>query len=310
VQYISEFKLGILDFGYRDTTSPTDIMKDVIESAGIADRLDYSCYWFGEHHNGCKAWSNPEMMVPILAGVTERLNIGVAGILLAAHSPYRVALNFKLLSNIFPGRIDLGLANGVVKPHILRRMLCDDTKGIDMKCLFAGKLEELLDYLYRTREVYEREKIAIPPIGGVTPNVWKLGITFDNMAYCIADKLNFCFSLFHTQAPIDYDTDRKHIEAYRKQFYAVHGFAPTIRLAFAGICDKTMARAQATDRSLNPSTTPFKENSIIGDPCFFKEKLIELYEGYSISEFVFYDKSGDLEKRRWALESLAEVFDM
>lgn len=123
--FMNQITLGLLEFGYHQkNTNSLSVIQDVIDYVVKADELGFSRVWLTEHHNFYRTspWSNPEMLLPVLLGSTERIRIGMAGILINYHSPYRVALNFKLLANLYPRRVDLGLANGT-PPENIGRML-------------------------------------------------------------------------------------------------------------------------------------------------------------------------------------------
>ena len=110
-------RVGLLDFGLRHgKLNSLSVVEDLIDYAGRADQLGFSRFWIAEHHvpQTRAAWSNPQALVPLLAGMTQRIHVGVAGILLSLHTPYHVASSFKLLAHLFPGRNDLGVSNGVV----------------------------------------------------------------------------------------------------------------------------------------------------------------------------------------------------
>ena len=51
----------------------------------------------------------PSVLIPYLAAGTERIRFGAGGVMLANHAAFSVAEQFGLLSEMFPGRIDLGL---------------------------------------------------------------------------------------------------------------------------------------------------------------------------------------------------------
>src|SRR5262245_47998330 len=109
----SELRLGALDFTRTSfQLGAADALQDTIDLAPHLDALGYSRYWLAEHHVQNVAHSSPEILVAVLAGLTECMRIGVAGILLRYYSPLKVAYVFQLLATLYPGRIDLGIAKG------------------------------------------------------------------------------------------------------------------------------------------------------------------------------------------------------
>ena len=99
----NEFSLGALDLC---KLFPGQTHHAVIwESIELAPRLEqsgYGRYWLAEHHGSDVAHGSPELLAPVLAGVTSKMRIGVAGVLLRLYSPYKVAQDFRLLHTIFP----------------------------------------------------------------------------------------------------------------------------------------------------------------------------------------------------------------
>jgi luciferase family oxidoreductase group 1 len=302
-------KLGILDFGYRSKSdSASVILNDVIGVAQLADQLGYSCLWLSEHHNSGPAWSNPEMLLPVLAGLTDRIHIGIAGILLATHSPYRVALNFKLLSTIYPGRIDLGLANGATMVPVVQKLLSNpNVDETYMRC-FHNKSMELLRYLQNERQVYEEEKLLVPPVGGPIPRIWKLSTSLKGLNECIEKKMNLCLSTFHS----GYATkpDKQQILQFKKDYFKKNKIKPEISIAFASVCEAQTKSAIKTFESLQLNDGMQQSKYIVGSPGLIKEKLHAIYEETGISEFVFHDSSINYAKRTKALELLAKEFEL
>src|SRR5690606_18141033 len=102
-------KVGVLDFGYfnPDHNNSIELINFTCEYVKYFEDNNFSRYWMAEHYNDFCTWTNPEILLTVLAGMTERINIGAAGILIYFHSPYRVASAFKMISTLFPHRIDL-----------------------------------------------------------------------------------------------------------------------------------------------------------------------------------------------------------
>ena len=85
-------------------------LRDTIDLARHADRLGFHRYWLAEHHGGAMvASSSPELMIGQVAAATDGIRVGSGGVMLPNHSPLRVAEQFKVLSALFPDRIDLGI---------------------------------------------------------------------------------------------------------------------------------------------------------------------------------------------------------
>ena len=94
-------------------------VSDTIAMAEEADRLGYARYWLTEH----PPQPNPQMIAALVAGVTENLRVGTAGILLHFHVPLAAAQQFLLLEHVFPGRIDAGFCGGGAAPLLAEALL-------------------------------------------------------------------------------------------------------------------------------------------------------------------------------------------
>lgn len=305
-----KLKIGILDFGYRKHKTPgMNVLSDVFEYASLVEDTGFSSYWLSEHHNSGHAWSTPEMLLPLLAGHTNKINIGLTGVLLASHSPYRVALNFKLLEGMFPGRIDLGLANAAVELRIAKMLLSDPSIDESYVYQFARKTEELLSYLKGDIEVFNRDQLIIPPSGGGLPRVWRLSTSFNALEDCLDRKMHICKSTFHPGNNKDV-APRDLIIDFKRKYMERHGSMPHVRIAVSGICEKDDKLAKTTASRLNLKHLSGYDNFIIGSSAYFKEKLLEMYEDSAVDEFIFYDQALDPKKRIKTLELMSTEFNL
>src|SRR5262249_10146774 len=72
------------------------------EVASLADRLGYSRYWMAEHHSSTVAHASPEILIPLVAGMTDRIRVGTAGVLLPYRSPLQGGQRFPAPRYSFP----------------------------------------------------------------------------------------------------------------------------------------------------------------------------------------------------------------
>jgi alkanesulfonate monooxygenase SsuD/methylene tetrahydromethanopterin reductase-like flavin-dependent oxidoreductase (luciferase family) len=303
---MASFKIGLLEFGYRTSVSaPASILNNIIDSAIKADQLGYHCYWLGEHHRGSKAWSSPEMLIPVLAGMTDKIKIGAAGILLSVHSPYRVALNFKLLANLFPKRIDLGLANGIPNIKYARMLLCDPELDLSFPKQYRPKVKELMRFFENDLKLYTEEDITIPPYNGYRPDIWRLSNSFNSFSDCLEHKMHYSRSLFHGYSGEEISKEK--VVQFKKDYYQKYRIKPRINIVVAGICEQQQKAAQRTFDNLKvKGSEEHMHNCVIGPPQLFEEKCQELSEKFDIDEFVFYDMGYEQPKRSKAIEMIAE----
>ena len=124
-------KLGILDIGVVSSElNSYSTLERTISDVQLADELGFSRYWLGEHNEYPFAWRNPDILIGILASITEKIRIGSAGVLLPLHPVLRVAENYRLLASLFPNRIDLGIASGTTAPEMILELLHEEDYSI------------------------------------------------------------------------------------------------------------------------------------------------------------------------------------
>lgn len=306
---MENIRVGLLDFGLRDNKmNSLRVVEDLIEYTNHADQLGFSRLWVAEHHVASTraAWSNPESLLPILAGMTNRIKIGVAGILLSIHNPYHVALNFKLLANLFPGRIDLGLANGVVGEKVAQAAIKDTNQVL--RGIFDEKLEELVHYLYDEDEVFNEGKgIVIPPYKGEVPEVWTLGVSYGSLDRALRLRTSFARSIFHSGSDVSYEKER--LAQFREEYFLKHGKKPNLTLAFAGCCHKTSQKAKRILNLLNTKTAVGK-GDIFGSPAKFYDQVMLLKEQYGIDEIIFMSAAMQSQDRMTGIELISDIFKL
>jgi hypothetical protein len=97
--------LSLLDFVDIPAGVPApSAVERTVRTAQAADRLGYSRFWISEHHSFTGLGSSsPEILIAHIAGATNGIRVGAAGIMLPNHSPLKVAEWFKTLRCSTPG---------------------------------------------------------------------------------------------------------------------------------------------------------------------------------------------------------------
>ncbi|MES2518847.1 MAG: LLM class flavin-dependent oxidoreductase [Bacteroidota bacterium] len=303
---MENFKIGLLEFGLRDASmNSLQIINDVIEYAQKADELGFSRFWLAEHHYPSKrrAWNSPTPLVPILAASTHKIKIGTAGVLLGIHNPYHVAANYKLLANLFPRRIDLGIANGVVQGAV-----CQRTVGLssfsEVRKTFEGRSRELVEILRNEDELFNPEDgISLPPFRGKLPEIWTLSTSAKGIYRAIDLEANFCRSIFHEGADMTFD--KEIIAEYREVFENRYGYKPTFSVSVHGFCstDSDLIRTMRANYEEKP------KGWLIGEPSAFYEQAMILAQNYGgIDELIIMDIGEKPAHRVESMELIAEIF--
>lgn len=141
-------RLGILDQSpIPEGSSLGDALRNSIDLARLAEDLGYQRYWLAEHHGTPGlACSSPEILIGAVAAATSRIRVGSGGVMLPHYSPLKVAETFRMLSGLYPGRIDLGLGRAPGTSAAVARALQRDRRQ-PLPDDFHEQLEELLRYI-------------------------------------------------------------------------------------------------------------------------------------------------------------------
>ena len=169
---LNTVKLSMLDLvAVREGGTVADALQIAVRTAQQAEKLGFERYWLAEHHNmpGI-ASSATAVLIGHIAGATQKIRVGSGGIMLPNHAPLVVAEAFGTLSELDPGRIDLGLGRA------------PGTDGPTMRALRRDRIESEEDF---PRDVQELQRllgdaqdgariIAMPGAGTNVP-IWLLG---------------------------------------------------------------------------------------------------------------------------------------
>ena len=169
---LNTVKLSMLDLvAVREGGTVADALQIAVRTAQQAEKLGFERYWLAEHHNmpGI-ASSATAVLIGHIAGATQKIRVGSGGIMLPNHAPLVVAEAFGTLSELYPGRIDLGLGRA------------PGTDGPTMRALRRDRVESEEDF---PRDVQELQRllgdaqdgariIAMPGAGTHVP-IWLLG---------------------------------------------------------------------------------------------------------------------------------------
>ncbi|REC44737.1 LLM class flavin-dependent oxidoreductase [Chryseobacterium pennipullorum] len=301
--------IGLLELGYRSGKDSMTALNDVVDYALHAERLGYSRFWLAEHHYSHiknLAFSNPDIVIAMIAGMTEKIRVGSAGTSVPSYSPYAVATTYKLSNNLFNGRIDLGLSKGVPESRYTKDLLNPDmlTKGIGN--VFKENAYTIHELLYSEIEKNEKEGILIPPYGGLIPELWYLSSSLGNAEDAIHLHSNYCISLFHNNGKFleGLEDKREEINAYKNSFLQKNGFIPKLSLALAvNLSDfnELETKAEQEAESFKVLNLSFQE---------LYELIAQLDNKLPIDEFILYDTESDSDKKIENAETISNYYNL
>jgi luciferase family oxidoreductase group 1 len=281
-------RLGILDFcPMREGLKPFHSLHESIFLAQEAEKLGYSRFWMAEHHELEYAQHAPDMMVPLVAGSTETIRVGVAGVLLKLHSPLRVAKAFRLLESFFPGRIDLGVGGGVAAPEVIAAMREGAPSVAEMRETYAQRTLQLLSLMRGEATP------SFQPLGTPAPPFWVLGLSRPESARLAAEHgTSFGFSLAHAQSKDDPSIAARYLDEFRSNRWLAR---PELVVAVSGLCAETEEEAQRLAVETMGNADP--RLSVVGNPEQCRQKLEAIAHRYQTDELVFLDRAPDSASR-------------
>ena len=284
-------KLGILDFGEVDVDSNgVEAIYNTINNCQISERKGYSRYWLSEHYTNTIAWRNADIILTLLAGYTERIKIGSAGVKLDLYkSSFDIAQNYKILSSLFENRIDLGFAKGFETKEVMD-VICD----AEVKLNSIEKIEKII-------KMFNNEFRSVPlvPLTKSKTDFWMLGTSESMVNFIIENKLNFSLSLFHnTNSPIP---DAEIIADLKTKFFDKNGYYPQINIAISVFCHSSKKRIKK-----EIANRKNVELNVFGNPIECRDKIKNLLEKYHSDEAIILNLGENQEEKLYLIENLIE----
>jgi luciferase family oxidoreductase group 1 len=168
-------KLSVLDQSMaQGREKAAQALQETLEMAKWCENLGYERFWVSEHHAfPSVAGSAPEILLAALGAATRHIRLGSGGIMLPHYSPYKIAEVFSVLSNLYPGRIDLGVGRAPGADMSTARALATD--GRPKFEAFPQLVAKLSEYLWQD----QTEPLVSPKPAEEIP-VWMLGSSPDS----------------------------------------------------------------------------------------------------------------------------------
>ncbi|MEK5183653.1 LLM class flavin-dependent oxidoreductase [Solibacillus sp. FSL W7-1324] len=298
-----------------------------VELAQLAEKLGYKRFWVSEHHHSHEvASSSPEVLVSYILAKTNKIRVGSGGVMLSHYSPYKVAENFNVLTNLAGNRVDLGVgkAPGGL-PLATAALQYGVSESIDND--FNERLRLLKGFIENSLPEEDRfAKLEVTPTTEIAPEIILLGGSVSSAEY--AGQLGFTY-VFAQFINSDKQTLIDAIAAYKK-----HAPKGKFGVAFAVIAAKDEASAHtyaegheiykvhlASGRTLTLTTKEaaedygkqsgeafevkrYEANILSGTPSKIKETFDHYYE-LGVTEFILHTPIKNHEARRMSYELLS-----
>ena len=105
-------ELGLFTFVPAGGVAPAQVMRDLMEQAGLADELGLDVFGIGEHHRADYLVSAPAVVLAAMAERTKRIRLTSAVTVLSSDDPVRVFQDFATLDLISGGRAEIMAGRG------------------------------------------------------------------------------------------------------------------------------------------------------------------------------------------------------
>ncbi|MFT5351664.1 MAG: luciferase family oxidoreductase group 1 [Gammaproteobacteria bacterium] len=333
---MKDIPLSVLDQSpIRRGGTAADAINETLALAQRCEQWGYHRYWLAEHHaTDGLAGCSPEVLLSRLGAETKTIRIGSGGIMLPHYSPYKVAENFKLLSTMYPGRVDLGVGRAPGSSPYINSVLA---YGSQIGSQYFPQMVDDLDALLRDVEPSTpgMEKARAYPLVDIPPALWMLGSSDDSAQLAGQMGLPYCFAYF-----INSNIRPDIIHYYRDKFIASEvSEKPYSCLCPFVICAETDAEAERLYKSRElwylglltkkePGCIPSVEDTekyqysehekavlaanprhlVKGTPEAVKAELLAMVEKYEVDELMILTITYDFEARCRSYELLAEVW--
>ena len=258
-------RLGILDQSPVSAGSTGQTaLGTTVELARAAETLGYTRVWLAEHHSAAGlAGTAPEVLAAAVASATSAIRVGAGGVLLSHYSPLKVAEVFRVLSALFPGRIDLGVGRAAGAGSVVAAALQPGPQAFGDD-YFPRQVVDLLGYLEGGLEAdHPHAGTRAMPEGPGGPDVWLLGSSPYSAGLAATLGLSFCFGHFIRPAH-----GPQAMQRYRRFFTPAQPARPTARaVAVSVMCAGTDAEAERLAASQAVwRLRPFEEREPVPDP--------------------------------------------
>lgn len=317
-------------------STPTQAIANSVDLALRCEELGYARYWLAEHHgtHGL-AGSAPELMVAHIAAMTKTMRIGSGGVMLPHYSALKVAEQFRLLSAMHPGRIDLGLGRapgGTPLASIALQRNRNHPAGDD----FLEQLAELRAWLEDDfPKTHPFAKQPATPVPDIAPALWLLSSSGYSAQAAAHFGVGLCFAHF-----INANGGPEAMAAYREKFaHYRDDDRPRTAIAVRVVCADTTEEAKRLSASTDlwrlrqrrygeHGAVPTPEEAlaypysdaerlvvvdsanraIVGDQARVHDQLCALSSQYGTDEIMIVTITHDHGARRHSYELLAEAF--
>ena len=308
----TDLSLSVLDQSpIRLGGTAAQALRETVVLAQETERLGYRRYWVAEHHNTASfAGTAPEILIGQIAAHTSRIRVGSGGVMLSHYSALKVAETFRLLSALYPGRIDLGIgrapgsdqqtALALAYPRPMADLNAFPRQVVDLAGFLAGELPAGHPFAAIA---------AQPGPPAVVPDLWLLGSSDYSANLAAALGLPFAFADFFGSAG---DIGPRVAALYRQDFKpSLHLHAPRLSVAVHVICSETADSAHYIASSMRLMVAQLRtgavRTAILAPEEAAKQELDSVHSQF-VAGFTRHFIEGDPDQVLAQLSAVAERY--
>jgi luciferase family oxidoreductase group 1 len=305
-----KLELSVVDQSpVRQGCSAGEALWETVQLAVAVEALGYRRFWVAEHHNLPNfAGTSPEVLIGQVAARTSTIRVGSGGVMLSHYSALKVAENFRVLSAMYPGRVDLGIGRAPGSDPLTAAALAYPGRAREVSH-FPCQVTDLLAYLGEgPGEEHQFAGVRAGPTPAAAPQVWLLGSRVES-AY-MAAQLGLPFSYAHFFGHGTQDGPAI-VEGYRQNFHpSPYLAAPLVNVTVHVLCAETEEEA----RRLAASRDLARLNSRLGRASGIPPMEEALAYPYSAGERLYVQQQrqgcidGDPQQVRRGLEAIARDY--
>ncbi|CEA03911.1 Alkanal monooxygenase alpha chain [Jeotgalicoccus saudimassiliensis] len=244
-------KLNVLDYAVIDEgQSPAEALKESVRLARHAEALGYYRFWMAEHHDvHAFASSSPEMMMMHILGQTSSIRLGSGGVMIPHYSPLKVAENFRVMENLYPGRVDLGIGNTLGTPIVNKSM----NEMRPRKQRYEENISDIKKYVTNTDdETHRFNDVTANPTGRSNPEMWVLSTSVRTAELAARQGIGYTFGLFPHASKDKTAVGQEAARVYREKFVPSPAMEQPLVMAspFVVVAD-TDSKAQELAKALD-----------------------------------------------------------
>ncbi len=294
-----------------------------------AEFLQYTRYWFAEHHNSDHIGSTaPSLLIGYVAENTSTLRVGSGGIMLPNHSPLIIAEQFGTLAHLYPDRIDLGLGRAPGTDRPTAQAIRSDF--MEAAQYFPEEIAKIQQYFSSDNQF---SKVRAPIAEGTDVPLYILGSSTDSAHLAAKKGLPYAFASHFASTHL-----LNALAIYRREFqasevlsepYTIAGvnvliadtdeeaerlFTTLIRMFLGVLTGSKQALQPPTEMTeelrelLNhPTLHQMLKYSFVGSKATVKKQIKGFLEETQVNELIAVSTSYALEDRLKSITLFAEV---